>query len=96
MESSGKNFTPDKLPTLERAPLLAVCDRALRQVVELLQPQIVVGVGAFAEKCAKRALQDLPVAVGTILHPSPASPAANRGWQGHAEAQLRALGVALS
>jgi single-strand selective monofunctional uracil DNA glycosylase len=31
--------------------------------------------------------------IGTVLHPSPASPAANRGWARQAERQLRALGV---
>jgi single-strand selective monofunctional uracil DNA glycosylase len=30
-----------------------------------------------------------------IPHPSPASPAANRGWAPQAEAALRAIGVAL-
>ena len=31
--------------------------------------------------------------IGSILHPSPASPAANRDWAGTVDAQLRALGV---
>ena len=34
------------------------------------------------------------IRVGQILHPSPASPAANRGWEAAAEKQLAALGVA--
>ncbi|HEX2733996.1 MAG TPA: uracil-DNA glycosylase family protein [Polyangiaceae bacterium] len=95
MESGGKNFTPDKLPAREREPLLAACDEALVAIVRSLQPKLVIGVGAFAERCAERALGDLDVRVGTILHPSPASPIANRGWASHAEGQLRALGVAL-
>ncbi len=40
-----------------------------------------------------RLLGDLGVPVGRMLHPSPASPAANRGWQEQAERDLRALGV---
>lgn len=90
---SGANLTPDRLPAREKAPLFQACDRALRQAVEALAPRLVVGVGAFAEGRARRALTDLGVPVGRMLHPSPASPAANRGWQEQAERDLRALGV---
>jgi single-strand selective monofunctional uracil DNA glycosylase len=51
-----------------------------------------VGVGAFAEKRARMVLGDA-VSIGQILHPSPASPRANRGWAGAAETDLAALGV---
>jgi single-strand selective monofunctional uracil DNA glycosylase len=95
MEASGRNRTPDKLPATERAPLLAVCDAALAALVELLQPRYVVGIGVFAEQRARRALQGLDVRVERILHPSPASPAANRDWQGQATAQLAAMGIDL-
>ena len=61
----------------------------------MLRPKRVVGVGAFAEARAKAALHGRGIAFGAILHPSPASPSANRGWAPQAEAQLRALGVAL-
>lgn len=94
-ESTGRNRTPDKLPAAETTPLLAACDRALREVVAALEPGRVVGVGAFAEKSARRALRDLDVPIGRILHPSPASPRANRGWAEQAEAELRAQGVRL-
>ena len=33
------------------------------------------------------------VQISKVLHPSPASPAANRDWLGQATAQLEALGV---
>ena len=93
MEESGRNFTPDKLRAAERDPLLAACDEALRQVVDELQPGLVVGVGAFAQRQAERALQGFPGRIGGILHPSPASPRANRGWSTEAERQLAELGV---
>lgn len=95
MESSGRNRTPDKLPAAEREPLLAACDRALVRTVELLRPQIVIGVGAFAEGRARAALDGSDTRIGRILHPSPASPAANRGWADRATRELRAAGVAL-
>ncbi len=71
------------------------CDRALRKTVENLQPDLVVGVGAFAEGRTRAALGETGVRIGRILHPSPASPAANRGWSERATHELRELGVAL-
>lgn len=93
MEASGKNRTPDKLPAREREPLFAACDRHLIALVEALEPEWVIGVGAFAQTRAAEALAGRAVRVGTILHPSPASPAANRGWAAQADKQMRALGL---
>jgi single-strand selective monofunctional uracil DNA glycosylase len=95
MESSGANRTPDKLPAAEAQALFDACDESLRDVVRELRPRIVVGVGGFAERRARAALADENVPVGAILHPSPASPLANRGWAEAIEGQLRELGVAL-
>ena len=95
LEESGRNHTPDKLPAAERGPLLEVCDRALRRTVEHLRPNLVVGIGVFAEGRAHAALDDFDVTVGRILHPSPASPAANRGWSDRATSELRELGIDL-
>lgn len=95
MEESGRNRTPDKLPRPEREALEKACDRALARSLEVLSPRLAVGVGAFAEKCLRKVCADRDVAIGCILHPSPASPKANRGWAEAAEAQLRDLGVAI-
>lgn len=89
----GRNLTPDKLPSQEVAPLLAACDEHLRALVQGLQAQWVIGIGAYAEAQARRALAGQAVRIGRILHPSPASPAANRGWAPQALAGLEALGV---
>jgi len=95
MEASGRNRTPDKLPAAEREPLFAACDEALRRLVAWSRPRQVIGVGAFATARAAAALgADGPV-IGTVLHPSPASPAANRGWAEQAERQLSGLGIRL-
>lgn len=93
MEESGKNRTPDKLPVAERDALFEACDESLRRVVEALDPEMVIGVGKFAEGRAKKALSPTDRTIGTVLHPSPASPIANRGWAPQADKQLRALGV---
>jgi len=96
MEASGKNRTPDKLAVSERDALYSVCDESLRRFVAWLKPEIVIGVGKFAEDRARIALGDEAPRIGTVLHPSPASPIANRGWAPQAEKQLRALGVELA
>jgi single-strand selective monofunctional uracil DNA glycosylase len=93
MEASGKNRTPDKLPAAEIKELYAACDQHLREVVDLLQPDWLIGVGAFAETRAKEALAGMELKFGRMLHPSPASPAANRGWAEQATQQLEALGI---
>ena len=93
MEETGRNRTPDKLPATETAPLMETCDVHLRSVVEILEPEWLVAVGGFAEKRAEIALNGLKVRIGKILHPSPASPAANRGWAEQATKQMKAQGV---
>ena len=93
MEESGRNRTPDKLPAAEREPLYDACDRHLRRVLEILNPEWLIGIGAFAEKRARDAIDDSTCKIGRILHPSPASPKANRDWAGSAAAEMRALGL---
>ena len=95
MEASGKNRTPDKLPASEREPLFAACDEALRRLVAALRPARVIGVGSFAKQRARFALDDFGLPVGSILHPSPASPLANRDWAKTVERQLAEQGVDL-
>jgi single-strand selective monofunctional uracil DNA glycosylase len=96
MEASGANRTPDKLPVAERAPLYAACDEALRAIVAELGPRTIVGVGAFAQSRATEALAGMPgLAITTVLHPSPASPRANRGWAKEVEVDLAKAGIAL-
>jgi single-strand selective monofunctional uracil DNA glycosylase len=94
MVESGANFTPDKLPAAERAPLFTACDRALERIVEWIQPERVIGVGKFAEARARAVLGE-DALIDTVLHPSPASPIANRGWAPQAEKQLLAMGIEL-
>ncbi len=93
MEESGRNHTPDKLPAAERKLLYAACDAGLREIVAALDPHWVLGVGKFAETRARDVLDGRGFSFGSILHPSPASPRANRGWAPQAEAELRALGI---
>jgi single-strand selective monofunctional uracil DNA glycosylase len=93
LESSGRNRTPDKLPRLERAALFAACDEHLREIVRILRPEWLVGIGDFAAKRAEQVFRGEPIRLGRILHPSPASPAANRDWSAVATRQLQTLGI---
>jgi single-strand selective monofunctional uracil DNA glycosylase len=97
MEERGRNRTPDKLKPREREKLFAVCDDHLREIVHILEPEWVIGVGEFAMKRALAvfAKGQVPVqlGLGQILHPSPACPESNIDWSGKVTAQLQQLGV---
>jgi single-strand selective monofunctional uracil DNA glycosylase len=97
MSATGSNITPDKIPAAEIAPADTACDAHLLSVLHALEPEWVIGVGGFAEAKLARALDTLgrppSLKLGRVLHPSPASPAANRGWAEAATKQLTAQGV---
>lgn len=93
---SGANLTPDKLPQPATRELYRLCDRLLQQTVAALRPRYVIGIGAFAEAQARRAIgEGRGVRFGRIPHPSPASPVANRGWEPLVDAALQDLGFAV-
>ncbi len=95
LESSGRNLPLDKLPSDEQRAIATHCDEALRETVRQLAPACVLGIGRFAQRRAGIALAGIDVNVGFIPHPSPASPAANRGWEAQAEAAIAGCGVEL-
>ena len=76
------------------APVELACLKHLTELIALLAPAFLIGVGGFAEERLQRAAACGSTArLGRILHPSPASPAANRGWAEAATRQLTELGV---
>jgi single-strand selective monofunctional uracil DNA glycosylase len=95
LDRDGRNLTPDKLRAADRRPLEEICDETLRRIAECLGVDIVVGLGKFSADRARQALVDTPVRVGRILHPSPANPAANRGWAEAVDRQFAEMGIAL-
>lgn len=92
LEDTGRNRTPDKLPAAEAAPLVEACDTFLRRLDAILTPEHWIGVGGFAEKRLRTVFGD-DARIGRVLHPSPASPAANRGWPQVAIQQLEEQGL---
>lgn len=94
MEASGLNRTPNQLPASERERLFQVCDEHLRRVLAILRPGWLIGIGGFARERAELVSANTKVRVGQILHPSPASPKANRhDWTKTATQELLQLGV---
>jgi single-strand selective monofunctional uracil DNA glycosylase len=94
LAASGANFPPNELPKAGCESLFAICDEHLRRVLEILQPEWLVGIGGFAKKRGELAATNTKIRVGQILHPSPASPKANRhDWAQTATQELVQLGV---
>jgi single-strand selective monofunctional uracil DNA glycosylase len=104
LEESGRNITPDKLPAKERVPLEEACRAHLAHVIISLHPEIAIGVGAYAAKQLKTVISSTSTSTsnlrssstmrwGMLPHPSPASPAANRGWTELARTSLQKLHV---
>ena len=85
------NYTPDKIKRDESEKLFEVCDLCLKNVVETLSPEFVVGIGNFAFNRCKKVLTGFNIT--KILHPSPASPAANNNWSEKVTEQLIMSGV---
>lgn len=94
LEASGRNRTPEQLPAVESAALHDACDEHLREAIAATGPQWAIGIGGFAMRRLRQVLGDSgPVRIGQVLHPSPASPAANRGWSEAVDRALAELGV---
>ncbi len=94
MEESGRNLTPDKLPKEEKESLFRICDLHLKNMVDILSPRYLIGIGKFAEKRLNAVFRDCgKYKIASIIHPSPANPAANRDWNGAVSAKLSELGI---
>jgi single-strand selective monofunctional uracil DNA glycosylase len=95
MKDTGANLTPDKIRAGEMEAVDAACQRHLQTMIRILEPVFLIGVGGYAERQMMVAGEKVGVGskIGKILHPSPASPAANRGWAEVAQRQLEELGV---
>ena len=91
--ATGKNLTPENLSGEALRKTGTLCNRHLIRLVECCSTEWAVGVGNFAERRLHEVLGGTGINVGKILHPSPASPAANRNWEGAASHALHRLGV---
>jgi len=63
--------------------LYSLCDEALYRVIKLYDCQHIIALGRVVEARAKKVVKHFNlenVSVKFMVHPSPASPAANSGW----------------
>lgn len=90
IETTGRNRALNVLRSSERKIVEGICDAALRDVIVTMKPKLVCGVGGYAFERIKKVVEasSLDVKTGSVLHPSPASPAANRGWVSKFRQQL--------
>ena len=80
--STGKNIIPEKIEKEVRVQLEKVCDNYLDDIITIIKPNSVVGIGQYAKKKLEMSISRLEkdIYVTSILHPSPANPKANSGW----------------
>lgn len=92
--STGKNITPDKLPKTERLALETICDSYLHDVIMLLQPTYLLGVGKYAKEKFQKVVGDQDTfIIDSIIHPSPGNPMANTGWNEKTKLKLVSIGL---
>ncbi len=88
---TAKNETPDHLMKSERDELERICSVYLSDIIDILGPSILVGVGKYAQKklesVASRQL------VSSIIHPSPGNPLANVNWVENTQLKLKEIGA---
>jgi single-strand selective monofunctional uracil DNA glycosylase len=75
---NGTNITPDKIPGETIKKIIQRCDVYLKEIVDIMQIETVVGVGKYSKKRAEIALEETKVNLKSCWHPSPASPLANK------------------
>jgi single-strand selective monofunctional uracil DNA glycosylase len=93
----GTNLTPEDLLKEDRVPLFEACDPYIESLIEFYDPDVLVGIGRFAQRrlAAVRGLDEDEVAY--LPHPSPASPIATRDggdyWRNLVREELEELNL---
>ncbi|MBN2384281.1 single-stranded DNA-binding protein [bacterium] len=94
-DEQGRNLTPDKIARSDRSDLFSLCDQALKETIDLLDPRFVLGFGQFAYARIQACLTDTTHdrILDCLLHPSPANPKANQNWEQQLDHKLTSLGI---
>lgn len=90
---TAKNFTPDHLPKQEKLELESVCDAYLKDVIAMIDPKALIGVGKYAQAKLEAVNDDPARIVDSIIHPSPGNPQANVNWNGKTTEKMKGLGL---
>ena len=78
---AGQNITPDKLKKSTTKDIFDACNKYLTDIIPILNAKTIIGVGKYAHKMAKLAIESSEiktVSIKEIPHPSPANPMANK------------------
>lgn len=93
----GRNLTPEDLLKVDREPLFEACDPYLNDLIQFYQPEVLVGVGRFAQNRLSAVLGSNRNEPVYLPHPSPASPIATRDggdyWRGLVRELLEETGI---
>ncbi|EZA51937.1 single-strand selective monofunctional uracil DNA glycosylase [Ooceraea biroi] len=94
MDGSARNITPAELKGEAQEILHKACDKSLIDISRLLNIEIIVGIGRYAEKRAQIAVQTgkLKIKVVCLRHPSPRV-VGNQNWNVIAMQQLSESGL---
>jgi len=92
---TGKNITPDKIEKNSRKLLEEVCDSYIDDILAIIEPEYIVGVGKYAQKKLQGSVKRLQwdKEVISILHPSPANPQAHKNWDEKVSKTLIGAGI---
>ena len=92
---TGKNITPAEFRSTSKKLVVSHCDSALVKTISILQTTDIVAVGKFVYNRVNQVKKehDLKINVHFLMHPSPANPAANKGWDSVAEMTLNKLNI---
>ena len=86
-----RNIPVDKVPY--KKEIEKICKKFLVQAIEVLRPRSVIGVGGWVTNQVTTIIDTNEIRIGQILHPSPASPLANKNFTGLAKKQLAEMGI---
>ena len=77
----------------DKKKVYELCDKALFRILSLLQATEIIAVGRVVNERLIKVRQkfSLDINIHFLMHPSPANPAANKGWSEIAEMSLSEL-----
>lgn len=87
LDENGRNVTPDKLSIRDKRAVFSLCDGYLCDVLDLIQPEICVGIGGFASERLSKFSDN----VITFTHPSPLNRKSAEFYPQEAIKQIRRL-----
>lgn len=91
-KEKGRNITPDKLKKATRDKLEELCDNQLRNILDILEAKILVGIGAYATKALER-VATKEQRVIRINHPSPLNARYFKTWTEDTKSMLFKEGI---